>query len=61
MRTLISALSFLLKQPKRTLRCPGLRPSTIDGMDRTLSAIENRMSSLLIKSASGTLSMLWSK
>ncbi len=38
--TLISALSFLLKQANKILRCPGLSPSSIEGIERTLSAIE---------------------
>ena len=35
-----------LKHAYRILRCPGLRPSTIDGIERTLSAFEKWMSSL---------------
>jgi len=34
-----------LKHEKRILRCPGLRPSTTDGMERSRSAREKRMSS----------------
>ena len=47
--TLISFLMIdlpRLKHAYRILRCPGLRPSTIDGIERTLSAFEKWMSSL---------------
>lgn len=53
-RTLISSFIFFLKQAKRTFLCPGLKPSIMDGIERMLSAIEKRMSSLLMKSQSGT-------
>ena len=34
-----------LKHAKRILRWPGLRPSTAEGIERTLSALEKWMSS----------------
>lgn len=43
--TLMSFLRFLLKQQYRILRCPGLRPSTMLGMERSRSARLNRISS----------------
>ena len=46
--TLISFFSIdlpRLKHAKRILRWPGLRPSTADGIERTLSALEKWMSS----------------
>eukprot|EP00962_Isochrysis_galbana_P036431 scaffold12591_cov102-Isochrysis_galbana.AAC.7 len=39
-----------LKQAKRILRWPGLSPSTHDGMERRLSALEKWISSLSTKS-----------
>ena len=59
--TLTSPLSFRLKQAHITFRCPGLRPSATDGMDRTLSAIEKRISSLLMKSEKGISCIVWSR
>lgn len=59
-RTLISSFIFFLKHAKRTFLCPGLKPSIMDGIERMLSAIEKRMSSLLIKSQRGTGTTLWS-
>jgi hypothetical protein len=41
----MSFLRFRLKQQKRILRCPGLRPSTTLGMERSRSARLNRISS----------------
>lgn len=48
--TLISFFSFRLKHAQMTFLCPGLRPSATEGMERMLSAMENRISSLLMKS-----------
>jgi hypothetical protein len=48
--TLISFFSFRLKHAQITFLCPGLRPSATEGMERMLSAMENRISSLLMKS-----------
>ena len=47
--TLMSVLSFFLKQEKRILRWPGFWPSTMLGMERSRSARENRMSSCMEK------------
>jgi hypothetical protein len=49
-----------LKQAKRILRCPGLSPSTLDGMDRRLSAFEKWMSSLSTKSEYVSVEAEWS-
>uniref|UniRef100_A0A6B0UHB5 Uncharacterized protein n=1 Tax=Ixodes ricinus TaxID=34613 RepID=A0A6B0UHB5_IXORI len=49
--TLISRLSLRLKHVYSTLRCPGLSPSTRDGIERSLSMLLNRISSLLTKSS----------
>jgi hypothetical protein len=45
----MSFLSLRLKHEKRTLRCEGLKPSTMEGMERSRSARENRISSLLYR------------
>ena len=42
---LTSLRMLRLKQQNRILRCPGLRPSTMEGMLRSRSARENRISS----------------
>ena len=49
--TLISFLRLRLKQANRILRWPGFRPSTMEGMERSKSALENRMSSCVIRGA----------
>jgi len=54
--TLISLIKFLLKEPNKTLRWPGFMPSTMDGIERILSAMLYKMSSLLMKSEIGILS-----
>lgn len=40
---------FLLKQPNRIFRWPGFRPSHIEGMERSRSALENKISSCKIQ------------
>lgn len=47
----VLSFNFLLKHANKILRNPGLRPSTTDGIERILSAIENKINSRLIKSA----------
>ena len=49
--TLCSSVRFFLKQPNSTLRCDGFSPSMTEGMDRVISADENWISSVLMKSA----------
>jgi hypothetical protein len=48
--TLISFFSFRLKHAHITFLWPGFRPSATDGIERTLSAIEKRINSLLMES-----------
>ena len=43
--TFTSLRMLRLKQQNRILRWPGLRPSTMDGMERSRSARENRINS----------------
>ena len=57
--TLISFFSFRLKHAQITFLWPGLRPSATDGMERTLSAIEKRINSLLMKSEYEISSVSW--
>src|SRR5579863_1968023 len=59
--TLISFFSFRLKHAQTTFLWPGLRPSATDGMERTLSAIEKRINSLLMKSEYEISSVSWSR
>jgi len=59
--TLISFFSFRLKHAQITFLWPGLRPSATDGMERTLSAIEKRINSLLMKSEYEISSVSWSR
>ncbi len=51
---LISFLSLRKKQPHMTFLCPGFKPSATDGIERILSAIENRISSLLMSPSTGS-------
>ena len=57
----MSDFSLRLKHEKRTLRCDGLKPSTILGIERNKSALENKMSSLLINSSYRMSSPVMSK
>ena len=59
--TLISFFSFRLKYAQITFLLPGLRPSATDGMEWTLSAIEKRINSLLMKSEYEISSVSWSR
>jgi hypothetical protein len=47
---LISLFRLRLKHEYRIFRCPGFRPSSMDGIERSTSARLNRISSRLIKS-----------
>lgn len=58
--TLISVFLPRLIHPKKTLRWPGLKPSTIDGIDRMLSLILKSKSSWLTKLEILILLTLWS-
>ena len=44
---LTSLRMLRLKQQNRILRCPGFRPSTMEGMERSRSARENSISSCM--------------
>ena len=57
--TLISFFSFRLNHAQITFLWPGLRPSTMERMERTFSAIEKRINSLLMKSEYELSSMSW--
>ena len=59
--TLISFFRLRLKHDQMTFRWPGFRPSATEGMDRMLSAMENRINSRLIKSARGISRWVWSR
>ena len=48
-RTLMSLFRLRLKQENMILRWPGLKPSTMEGMERSRSARENRISSCALK------------
>lgn len=52
-QTLISFFILRLKQAHMTFLCPGFNPSATQGIERMLSAIENKISSLLMNSEYG--------